>query len=273
MATAFFIAAGSGGSGGAADQLSRVGLQSAGAMLLSTNVLGMLLVVPSPPVGKIRCIAQSDVFPMQTFVGLIAADGSPVLAAPVGLFDWGGFYINADLLSTGLLAQPGLIGPPSRVVLEAGEALYVDITAFNAPCDRVLGTAEWFDMDAAAFVQVHLGVTDVDQVVIPAVPAGKCAVVSPAYLSNGQAASLGFVANNDSVPHTFVCELVVLGQAMQGSFGPLNPGDGTFMYPPLPYVSSIANIGPGGIVRVRMLEPVATVAPKLRASYQLINNP
>lgn len=272
---AFFIAAGGtpGPPGGAADQLSRVGLQSAGAKLLSTNALGMLLVVPSPPPGKIRCLASNDVYPMQAYVGLIAADGSPVLATPVGDFDWAGFYINADLLSPGFVAQPGLLGPPSRLVLEVGEALYVDITAFNAPCDRVLGTASWFDMDAAAFVQVHLGLTDVDQVVIPAVPAGKCAVMSPAYLSSGNSTFLGFVTNNDSVPHTFVCEIVVAGQAMQAVFGPANPGDGVFLYPPLVFITSIQNVGPGGIVRVRMLEPVATVAPKFRASYQLIDNP
>jgi len=214
------------------------------------TTLGLHTIVPAPPAGTVRVI---DVAPFRTVPGGVTLGTSNGTSPGPGITaDWtlrvGGVTV---LESGGAYLQAGGVKLQFPIVLGPGEALQLNITAFNGGATMMYGRAMWYDFDATGVQVIRKTFTNLTPfVVIPPVPAGKMAVVfapgqalgnlgwDSAYPPNGGPYSSQIGPN--SAQCVFVNRDTGATHSFQVAFS--DPDGGVFVLPNL-----VGNIYPGSI--------------------------
>lgn len=262
------------------------------------TTLGLHTIVPAPPAGTVRVI---DVAPFRTVAGGVMLGTSNGTSPGPGVnANWtlrvGGITV---LESGGAYVLTGAVRLQFPIVLGPGEALELNITAFQGGATMIYGRAMWFDFDATGVQVVRKTFTNLTPfVVIPPVPAGKMAV---AY-SPGQAlGNLGWDSTNppgggpwssaigtNSAQSVFVNRDTGAAHSFQVAFS--DPDGGVFVLPNLVdniYPATIYNkclegqsqlgyytqaLVEGQSLTLTMQEPLSGVDPvHLFAMYKLID--
>ena len=261
------------------------------------TTLGLHTIVPAPPAGTVRVI---DVAPFRTVPGGVTLGTSNGTSPGPGInADWtlrvGGITV---LESGGAYSQAGGVKLQFPIVLGPGEALQLNITAFNGGATMMYGRAMWYDFDATGVQVIRKTFTNLTPfVVIPPVPAGKMAVV----FAPGQAlGNLGWdsayppnggLYSSLIGPNSAQCVFVnrdTSGHSFQVAFS--DPDGGVFVLPNLVdniYGSSIHNktlegstqfgyytqaLVEGQSLTLTMQEPLSGVDPiHLFTMYKLID--
>ena len=154
-----------------------------------------------------------------------------------------------------------------------GENLSVDIGSIDAPATRIVGFANWQDYDAATFIIANFSLNEVNQVVMPPVPAGKVALMGPLPIVNTLPSPFIDVVNLDDITHNVTLETAFRPDGSFTSYAQLiDPGNRAIFGPQF-IVGFGAMLDSNVTLRMRTTLPISTVSPLARVCHRETDNP
>jgi len=267
---AFFIAAG--GPPGPPGANPYAWATAGGANFFEITTPGLHQVVPPTPPGKVRVVGAGN--NMQQHLFFQANDAALDCSSSVGTFTDLDIYIGAQKRESYSFQAPNLA--PSNgygYALLPGENLSVDIGSIDAPATRIVGFANWQDYDAATFIIANFSLNEVNQVVMPPVPAGKVALMGPLPIVNTLPSPFIDVVNLDDITHNVTLETAFRPDGSFTSYAQLiDPGNRAIFGPQF-IVGFGAMLDSNVTLRMRTTLPISTVSPLARVCHRETDNP